>query len=66
MTQGQIHALFAAGKISSEEAAEQVMVARQERATARRKASSRNPLVLLCVLLVSFVGSLFGVRHQSS
>jgi hypothetical protein len=66
MTQGQIHALFAAGKISPEEAAQRVMAARDDRAAVRQRATGRNPIVLLCLLAVGLVASLFGVRHQGS
>ena len=66
MTQGQIHALFAAGKISPEEAADRVMAARRDRAATRQKAARRNPAVLLCLLVVGLVLALFGVRRQES
>jgi hypothetical protein len=59
VTHGQIHAEFAARKLSPEEAADGVLEGRAVRGKAR---TTKNPIVLLCLLALACVASLFGIR----
>jgi hypothetical protein len=66
MTQGQINALFAAGKLSPEEAADQTLGIRDERAKEAKQKAYGNPFVFLCLIVFAFVAAVFGAKRPNA